>query len=188
MNSSRTPPPDLAIAGRTPNRRPLRLAFLLFLAVYGVICLMSPEKGRLLDSVDLAIHEAGHLVFAPLGEFMGLLGGTLFQLIMPGAFLAYFRRRGDGYAAGVVLWWVAQNLWNISVYAADARSRALPLVGGGEHDWHHILLRLGLLQHDWLVAKLIHFAGVLVFGAALYTALRHVGDRTAEVPAVHRRT
>jgi len=188
MNSSRTPPPDLAIAGRTPNRRPLRLAFLLFLAVYGVICLMSPEKGRLLDSVDLAIHEAGHLVFAPLGEFMGLLGGTLFQLIMPGAFLAYFRRRGDGYAAGVVLWWVAQNLWNISVYAADARSRALPLVGGDEHDWHHILLRLELLQHDWLVAKVIHFAGILVFGAALYIALRHTGGRAAKPSAAHRGT
>ncbi|HEX7051873.1 MAG TPA: hypothetical protein VF188_16825 [Longimicrobiales bacterium] len=157
-----------------PNStRPLRLAFILFLALFGVICMTSPEEGRLLDSVDLAIHETGHLVFAPFGEFMGLLGGTLFQLLMPGAFVAYFLRRGDGYAAGVVLWWVAQNFWNISVYAADARSRVLPLVGGGEHDWHHILLRLGLLQQDWLVAKVIHFTGILVFGVALYISVRH---------------
>lgn len=174
MSTSEIPPSDLAIRGRTPTR-PLRLAFILFLAIYGVICMTSPEKGRLLDNVNLAIHETGHLVFAPFGDFMSLLGGTLFQLIMPGAFVAYFLRRGDGYAAGVVLWWVAQNFWNISVYAADARSRLLPLVGGGEHDWHHILLRLGLLQQDWLVAKLIHVTGIVVFGAALYIAARHAG-------------
>lgn len=175
MKTSTTPPPAPTIPDRTATRRPLRIAFILFLVVYGVICMTSPEKGRLLDSLDLAIHETGHLVFAPFGDFMSLLGGTLFQLIMPGAFVAYFLRRGDRYAAGVVLWWVAQNLWNISVYAADARSRLLPLVGGGEHDWHHILLRLGLLQQDWLVAKLIHVTGIVVFGAALYIAARHAG-------------
>lgn len=106
--------------------RNVRLAFAAFLAVYGLVCMTSPGTGRLLDSVDLAIHETGHLVFAPFGEFMSILGGTLFQLIMPGLFVAHFGRRGDRYAAGAVLWWVAQNCWNISVYAADARSRRLP--------------------------------------------------------------
>lgn len=174
MKTSTTPPPAPTIPDRTPTRRPLRIAFILFLVVYGVICMTSPEKGRLLDSLDLAIHETGHLVFAPFGDFMSLLGGTLFQLIMPGAFVAYFLRRGDRYAAGVVLWWVAQNLWNISVYAADARSRLLPLVGGGEHDWHLMLLRLGWLEQDWLVARVIHFAGMVVFGVGMYVAWRGV--------------
>jgi len=40
----------------------------------------------------------------------------------------------------VALWWVAQNLWNISVYVKDARAEELPLVGGGEHDWNYLLV------------------------------------------------
>ncbi len=160
--------------------RTARIGFAAFLAVYGLACMTSPETGRLLDNVDLAIHETGHLVFAPFGEFMGFLGGTLFQLILPGAFVAYFHRRRERYATGVVLWWVAQNCWNISVYAADARSRRLPLVGGGEHDWTYLLLRLGLLEHDWLVAKLFHFAGIVIFGAAMYVAFRHAGGMAAQ--------
>lgn len=162
------------------SMRNVRLAFAAFLAVYGLVCMTSPGTGRLLDSVDLAIHETGHLVFAPFGEFMSILGGTLFQLIMPGLFVAYFGRRGDRYAAGAVLWWVAQNCWNISVYAADARSRRLPLVGGGEHDWTYLLLRVGLLEHDQLVARIIHFVGILIFAGAIYMMLRYAGEPTAD--------
>ena len=64
-------------------------------------------------------------MFSPFGEFMQFLGGTLFQLIMPAAFVGYFLRR-DRHAASVALWWIAQNLWNISVYIRDARAQELP--------------------------------------------------------------
>ena len=111
-----------------------RLALTIALALYGIPSLLHPDAGRLLDSVDLAIHETGHLVFGPFGEVIGFAGGTLFQLIVPMAFVVYFFRRGDRHAATVPLWWVAQNCWNISVYVADARTQELPLVGGGEHD------------------------------------------------------
>ena len=33
-------------------------------------------EGSLLDGVNLAIHETGHLVFGPFGEFIGFAGGT----------------------------------------------------------------------------------------------------------------
>ena len=110
-----------------------RLALTGALALYGVPCLLAPEAGRLLDAVDLAIHETGHLVFGPFGEFLGFLGGTLFQLIIPAAFAVSFWRRADRHGATVALWWVAQNCWNVSVYVRDARTQSLPLVGGGEH-------------------------------------------------------
>ncbi|HVE79375.1 MAG TPA: hypothetical protein VNA89_10960, partial [Gemmatimonadaceae bacterium] len=125
-----------------------RLAFVAFLGIYGVRCLVRPDEYRLLDNVDVAIHETGHLVFAPFGEFITALGGTLFQLIVPLAFVVAFLRRGDRFAASVVLWWVAQNLWNISVYVRDARAQVLPLVGGGEHDWAYLLAELDLLPRD----------------------------------------
>jgi hypothetical protein len=162
------------------TRTRLRLALTAILAVYGLACLLHPERGWLLGGVDLAVHETGHLVFAPFGEFVGFLGGTLLQLIMPLAFVGYFARRGDRYAASVALWWVAQNLWNVSVYAADARAQELPLVGGGEHDWAYILGSLRLLDHDAAVARAVHFAGALVYLAAICWGLASAADRTPD--------
>jgi len=152
--------------------RVARLAFLAFLALYGVALLRAPGAGSLLDSVDLPIHETGHLVFAPFGEVMGFLGGTLFQLILPGAFVAHFLWRGDRYGAAVCLWWVAQNCWNISVYVADARAQELPLVGGGEHDWAYLLDAAGWLSQDLAIARAVHGTGVLVFLFALAMGYR----------------
>jgi hypothetical protein len=148
-----------------------RFAFLIVLALYGVASLRSPGDGRLLDSVDLAIHETGHLVFAPFGEFVTMLGGTLLQLLLPAAFVVYFFRRKERFAAAVCLWWVAQNFWNISVYVADARAQELPLVGGGEHDWFYLLSALRWLESDLALARAVHGVGVLIFVASLVLGL-----------------
>jgi hypothetical protein len=144
-----------------------RFALTGFLALYGFRLLLHPDAGSLMDSVDLPIHETGHLVFAPFGEFMQFLGGTLFQLIMPAAFVVYFMRRRDRHAASVALWWVAQNFWNVSVYVADARTEALPLVGGGEHDWAYLLGRLGWLPRDHIIAHDVWVLGVLAYVVAI---------------------
>jgi hypothetical protein len=144
-----------------------RFALTGCLALYGFRLLLHPDAGSLMDSVDLPIHETGHLVFAPLGEFLQFLGGTLFQLIMPAAFVVYFARRRDLHAASVALWWVAQNFWNISVYVADARTENLPLVGGGEHDWAYLLGRLGWLKLDHVIARDAWFLGVLAYIIAI---------------------
>lgn len=149
-----------------------RLILTLGLALYGIPCLMRPGDDRLLDGIDLAIHETGHLVFAPFGEFVGFLGGTLGQLLMPAIFIAYFWRQGDRHAASVVLWWVAQNLWNISVYVADARTEALPLVGGGEHDWAYLLGQLGWLSHDAQLSRAIWLIGVVLYIVAVIGGVR----------------
>jgi hypothetical protein len=123
------------------------------LLIYGLYDLSDPGRGSLLAGVDLAIHETGHLVFSPFGEFIQFAGGTIFQLLMPALFVVYFARRGDQHAASVALWWVAQNCGHIAVYAADARSQELPLVGGGEHDWTYMLSALGWMPHDKAVAR-----------------------------------
>jgi hypothetical protein len=166
-----------------------RLALTVALALYGIPAMVHPESGRLLDSVDLAIHETGHLVFGPFGEVIGFAGGTLFQLIVPATFALYFLRRGDRHAATVPLWWVAQNCWNISVYVRDARVQELPLVGGGEHDWAFLLGHFGMLAHDQAVARAVHAVGTLIYliatAAGLVAAIRYTpataGDGAASV-------
>jgi|SRR5215207_109732 len=162
-----------------PPRRAGRLALTLVLAVYGVVCLRHPGEFRLIDNVNLAIHETGHLVFAPFGEFVHALGGTLFQLLMPAAFVGYFLRRGDRHAASVALWWVGESCWNVAVYVADARAQLLPLVGGGEHDWAYLLAELGWLSRDAQVARAVHLAGVVIFVLAVaWGLLAALGDPT----------
>ena len=71
---------------------PLRAAFALLVAWYLTAYVRRPGAYLLLDHVDLAVHEAGHVVFAPFGEFLGVAGGSLLQLIVPAAFVLYFLR------------------------------------------------------------------------------------------------
>jgi hypothetical protein len=154
------------VAGRRDvmeSTRGARLGATILLAMYGVSIARHPDGGSLMDNIDLPIHETGHLVFSPFGEFLQFAGGTLFQLIMPMVFVAYFLRRKERHSASVALWWVGQNFWNISVYAADARAQELPLVGGGEHDWAYMLGELHWLRHDQRIARIIWTIGVLVF-------------------------
>jgi hypothetical protein len=66
--------------------------------------------------------------------------------------------------AAFCLWWFGENLINISIYMADARTLALPLVGGGDHDWNELFFRFGLLGEPSVVrvSSTVRFAGVLV--------------------------
>ena len=143
--------------------RHARMALTAFLAIYGIALLRDPSSWSFLDAVDLAIHETGHIVFTPLGRTMHFLGGSLFQLLVPLAFVSAFVRRHDQHAASVCLWWVAQNCWNISVYVADARAQRLPLVGGGIHDWAWLLRRAGWLARDQELSRAVHALGVILF-------------------------
>jgi hypothetical protein len=161
------------------NERLARRLLTVGLAGYGALCFLTPDTYRWLDSLDVAIHEPGHLVFAFGGDFLTALGGTLMQLLMPGAFVVYFWRRGDRHAASVALWWVAQNLWNISRYMADARAQELPLVGGGEHDWAFLLAELDLLARDRVLAGAVRLGG-----GALALVATAIGLRATARPAL----
>lgn len=118
--------------------------------------------------MNLAIHETGHLVFGWGGDMLAALGGTLLQVLMPLAFAVSFWRRGDRHAATIGLWWAGQNCFNIARYVADARAQALPLVGGGEHDWTYLLSRWGVLERDLGIARDIRFLGVAIMVGALF--------------------
>jgi hypothetical protein len=172
----------------TQTERRARQGLTAVLALFGTYLAFAHDHYGWLDSLDLAIHEAGHPLFGVFGEFIGFAGGTLMQLLVPAVFFGYFWRRGDRHAATVMLWWIAQNFWNISPYIADARTEELPLVGGGEHDWAYLLGRLGLLRHDRAIAGAVHFAGVMLFiGSCLWgwiyaTALARATSPAGDAP------
>jgi len=137
----------------------------LGLAVWGWRFIRTPVKSdywqeSFLHNINLPFHEAGHLIFIPFGEFMTVLGGSLFQVLMPlicaGTFLLKNR---DPFGTSVGVWWAAQSLMDVSPYINDARDLELVLLGGvtgkdvdDYHDWERILRWLNLLPYDHHIA------------------------------------
>lgn len=139
--------------------RPWRSSMLLLPACL-YICLTRGDY-TLLDSADLLIHEAGHFFFRFFGDFAHAAGGTLMQILLPTLLVWHFFVHAYKLGTQVALFWLAHNLINISVYAADARARVLPLLGNGAHDWHYLLGRLGLLHADAAVGYVFFALGIV---------------------------
>lgn len=154
----------------TANHRHLfRIIVPIGLGAYGCIRLRNPEHWDLLDDVNLAIHEAGHVLFQPLGDPLVVLGGSLLQVMLPLAFVAYFLVRREPFSASVVMAWVAASLANVALYVADARAQELPLLGGENviHDWWYLLIEWDLLSHDVSIARGIRLTSATAFVAAV---------------------
>lgn len=152
---------------------PASLPSLVAVAAFAAICLAFHAFGEqgwvpILDSANLAIHEAGHPLVGILSNRLSVYGGTIFQLAFPVAVAVHFHRRGHaaGAAAGMV--WLGENLLNVARYMADARRQELPLVGGGDHDWTEIFSRWHLLNFDTRVAGLTRFLAVLLMAWAVW--------------------
>ena len=65
-------------------------AWLVFYGLF-LIYAFSQDHGFLfIDSVNLVVHESGHLLFGWLGPTLGLWGGTILQWLVPLLLAAYF--------------------------------------------------------------------------------------------------
>ena len=133
--------------------------------------LTAPPSGvvlGLVHYVDLVFHEAGHVIFGVFGHFMGALGGSLNQVLMPALCTGYFLWHRQPAAAAVALFWTGENLVDVAIYAADGRDMKLPLLAEGlTHDWNWILSALSLRDRADAVGRVIFALGVLVLLAAL---------------------
>lgn len=148
-----------------------RAAVLVFLGYVFVKSLGAARPCTIFWAIDLGIHEAGHLLFRPFGEFLMIAGGTILQLLAPLATGIIFLRRGDRFAACFAAAWLGINLVEVAVYLGDARAQVLPLVtvGGGEamHDWTYLLGRLRCLGQDEKIAGVVRGAGLLLHAGAV---------------------
>jgi hypothetical protein len=112
------------------------------------------------------IHEFGHVLFRPFGEFMMLLGGSLFQAGLPLVFGVIFLVKNlDPFAAATMLWWSAIAVIDIAPYVYDAQEPAHVLLTGrtgdtGSHDFIDVLGDLGLLGHAHAVGYGVHRFGI----------------------------
>jgi hypothetical protein len=125
---------------------------------------------------NLIFHEAGHVIFSPFGRFMTVLGGSLFQCLLPTILAVAFLRQGDRFGAAVCTWWAGQNLLDVAPYIADARALQLVLLGGQTgrevqgHDWEYLLATLGWMRFDRTLGLGAHRLGLVIMTAALVWA------------------
>lgn len=92
-----------------------------------------------LDTINLFIHEAGHLFFRLFGMWMHIIAGSFFQVALPVALLIVTARQ-NLHQVGLPGFWVGESMVNVSVYIRDAPHQQLKLIAKGLiHDWRWLL-------------------------------------------------
>ena len=118
-----------------------------------------------IDTINLFIHEAGHFFLKPLGMWIHIMGGSLFQVLVPTTLLVVTWRQN----AGQIVYpgfWLGENLVNVSAYIRDAPYRQLKLIARGLiHDWNWLLS--GNLEMAEQIADVAFALGLLVCAASL---------------------
>lgn len=154
----------------------LKSMLILIVFIYSVMLIfsgldMSNGTDRIIHLPNLIFHEAGHVIFGFLGKFIGSLGGTLAQLIIPVlGFHQFLIKQRDIFSATIMFWWFGENFIDIAPYVNDARAGVMPLLGGntgqtapyGFHDWQYILTETGLLNFDHYIAWIFHILGSVI--------------------------
>jgi hypothetical protein len=172
----------------------LRLPLLLFFIYVLVRHLSDPMYTSVIGPLNLGIHEIGHFIFAFLGQFLGVAGGTILQLSVPVFAVFNFYRQRDFFAIALSFGWLSTNFFNVATYAADARRLELPLVspfGGGEgvvHDWEYLLSTMNLLNYDTFIAGIFKALGIIsmlvCFAAGSWLLYRMILSRFSAKSAV----
>ena len=126
--------------------RSLLLLYLLFLTWF-LLTGYHPERAgydppfviSVLDTINLFIHEAGHLFLKPFGMWLHIIAGSLFQVLIPGALVVVTWREKP---RGLLLpgFWLGESLVNVSAYIHDAPYMKLRLIARGlVHDWNYLI-------------------------------------------------
>jgi hypothetical protein len=160
--------------------------FISFLAAWYFISYAIHSKDldnwNIIDSIDLIFHEAGHTIFFFLGDFIRVLAGSAFQITLPIVFVLYFfLYRREYFSASLLLFWVGQNIINVSIYMSDAIVQQLPLLGGESsiHDWNYILSYLNILEHTNTIGLIVYNVGffVIIISAVMSIYFAWYDDR-----------
>jgi hypothetical protein len=154
-------------------------------SAYFINYVVTAQDWHFIDTVNLIFHEAGHTIFSFFGQFIHVLMGSGFQVLLPLSIALYFFYTEQRLSGAICLMWVGQNLINVSIYAGDSIVMQLPLLGGDSstHDWHYLLTAMGILRYTPQVAATIYTAGIIVIALgialAFYFAFTESPSRTS---------
>lgn len=153
-----------------------RAPILLFFVAQALRPLRGQGEWTLFSGIIFGAHEFGHLFWMFFGEWMGVAGGSLTQLLIPVGAAAVVLRSRDWFGVAICGVFLATSLGELSWYIADARRLELDLVSfseeGGIHDWNYLLNSVGLIRQDRVIAGLTRFTGIVVLLASFVFALQ----------------
>jgi hypothetical protein len=148
-------------------RLPL-LALMAYIMVRHLTAPYYPVYYSIFSALNLAIHEAGHLLFRPrvFGNFIQMAAGTAMQCAVPLLCIAMFFKQRDFFAMAFCLGWFGINVFEAAIYAADSQARNLmlrsPVSATPIHDWAFMLNYLGIhLKHARGIAHGLRAAATL---------------------------
>ena len=140
-------------------------------SAYFIHYVVTYREWHFMDTVNLIFHEAGHSLFIFFGEFIHVLMGSGFQVLLPLSIAIYFFATRQHLSGAICLMWTGQNLINVSIYAGDSIAMQLPLLGGDGsfHDWNYLLTTLHILNRTPEVAATFYALGIasICLGIAL---------------------
>lgn len=117
-------------SGPSWGRAPFAAAGLL-LAVVGWTAFVVGAPVPLLQGVDLATHEVGHLVFGWGPGWLGALGGPAVQVLVPLVLVASFLgRERDLLAAAICTGWASASIQQVSTQVRQPVADLLGLSAG----------------------------------------------------------
>lgn len=136
----------------------MRLPILIYMAYVFIRHLVHPYYQSVLYPLTVGTHELGHFAFSWMGEFMGVIGGLLFQLGVPVVSIINFYFLGDFFALFFSLGWLSTSLFLIARFVTAARLTGEALIGPFSErniikDWNYFLTS----------ADLLPYAGFIVF-------------------------
>lgn len=155
-----------------------------FYALFLVYAAANTTGFLFIDHANLMFHEFGHAAFGWAGYYTQILGGTIGQLLVPIACVAFFIYRKETAATAFCAFWTFQNLLYVATYMADARTSALPLVGGDESDWTILFTHWGVLQQDRAIAAWVRGLGWIgMLGSVGWLVWMHFRPAGSKDPA-----
>jgi hypothetical protein len=147
---------------------------LVLIGVWGFFAVLHGDQTPIFVYLNIAVHEAGHVLFRPFGELTMLIMGSGFEVLFPALMAGYFLAfRRDLVAGAVCLGWCASALASAAAYIADADDGRLALLGAtgpdAAGDWERIL-GVEFFDRVYLadrIAGTVHILAIVVWIAAL---------------------
>lgn len=153
-----------------------RLIPAIFLALIGIVQLnwlpdvTALNVFRLINSaiffiIETPMHEFGHFALMPLGKMASIFGGSLMEVLIPGALFAFFLSKRCPLLSSYMLFFVGRNLIYIAWYMSTARVRenflALSIDQNPDmHDWFQLFSAWGVLEQDRTIAMVTRAGGI----------------------------
>ncbi len=164
---------DTQGGGRNIIVRILILSYVL----YASVCVWrNPLAYPLVYYPLLAIHEVGHYIFSWGSEMLMVAGGSITQVAIPLLVSLIFLKQRDFFIFTSLIWTSGISIYNVGVYASDARECNLPLVApvmleeDSEtimHDWNRLLSHYDLLHLDDRIGMFFYVGASIIMGISI---------------------